>query len=133
MPSDKSCHPFALPRRRFCCFCGVFGGFARIARRLTGALRGGVLFFNGPLLLPAGKRITGNQGIVPRSFFLQISEVGPVQTTFRFGRLPVRFQLVGTVGAPASADRKLGGFFAFMRGLHAYVVILGLPDFPVEL
>ncbi|MPM72005.1 hypothetical protein SDC9_118978 [bioreactor metagenome] len=80
-----------------------------------------------------GKRIAGGPGIVPRGLFLQIAEIGAVQPTFRFGRFPVRFRLVGTVGAPSGADRKLGSFLAFMRGLHAHVIILGLPDFSVEL
>ncbi len=133
MPPDKRRRPFALPRRRFSRFYRVFGSFSGRIRELTGALRGGILLFDSLLLPPVGKRIAGGPGIVPRGLFLQITEIGAVQPTFRFGRFPVRFHLMGTVGAPASAGRKLGGFFAFMRGLHAHVVILGLPDFPVEL
>ena len=37
------------------------------------------------------------------------------------------------MGAANQTPTRFGSFLAFMRGLHAHVFILGLPDFPVEL
>ena len=37
------------------------------------------------------------------------------------------------MGAANQTPARFGSFFAFVRGLHAHVFILGLPDFPVKL
>ena len=79
------------------CFGGSLGG---IPSSLTGALGGGILLFDGLLLLPAGKRIAGKLRIFLQRFLVQDIYISLFQLTLCLGCFAVRLQLVTTVALP---------------------------------
>ena len=68
--------------------CG-FSGFGRslggIPSSLTGALGGGILLFDGLLLLPTGKRVAGKLGIFLQRFLVQDIYISLFQLTLCLG------------------------------------------------
>ena len=82
--------------------CG-FSSFGRslggISGSLTGALGGGILLFDGLLLLPAGKRIAGKLGIFLQGFLVQDIYICLFQLALCLGCFAVRLQLVAAVAS----------------------------------
>ena len=131
VPPDKLCRLFTLFRGGFGSLCRLFRSFGGTACGLARTLGSGILFLDGVLLLPPGQRIAGKLGIVPQAFVVKGVDVGLFQLFLGFGGLPVRFQLVGMVGALNHAPARFGGFFHLVGALHAHIIFLGLPDFLV--
>ncbi len=82
--------------------CG-FSGFGRslggISGSLTGVFGGGILPFDGLLLLPAGKRIAGKLGIFLQRFLVQNIYICLFQLTLCLGCFAVRLQLVAAIAS----------------------------------
>ena len=131
VPPDELCRLFTLFGGGFGGLCRLFRSFGGTACGLARTLGSGILFFDGVLLLPSGQRIAGKLGIIPQAFVVKGVNVGLFQPFLGFGGLPVRFQLVGMVGALNHAPARFGGFFHLVGALHAHIIFLGLPDFLV--
>ena len=114
----------------FPCFGRSLGG---ISGSLTGALGGGILLFDGLLLLPAGKRVAGKLRIFLQRFLVQDIYIGLFQLTLCLGCFAVRLQLVTTVALPHQISAGLHRLLGLVGAFHAHIVLLCFPDLFVEL
>ena len=71
-----------------------------ISGSLTGVFGGGILLFDGLLLLPAGKRVAGKLGIFLQRFLVQNIYICLFQLTLCLGCFAVRLQLVAAIALP---------------------------------
>ena len=99
---------------------------------LAGVFGGGVLFLDGPLLLPAGKRIAGKLGILPQRFVVQGIHICLFQLALGLSGLAVGLQLVGAIALPDQTRPGLHHFLGLVGALHAHVIVLGLPNLLME-
>ena len=127
---------FRNPFRRFLrVLCGAFGsscGNFGCRHRTAASLCSGIFLFDGTFLLPAGIRIALQLRVLLLRLLLQRIEVGAVGTSFCAVCIAVRLELVGPMRSFHRADGLLGGFLQLMCALHADVIILAFPDFPVR-
>ena len=132
VPPDKACGLFRFLCRLFCGLCRVLRSFDRGTGRLPRTFGGGVLFPDGSFLLPTGDWVTGKLGILPDMLLIQHIHIGLFQFSFRFCRLPVGAQLLGTARVRRQTRPALGGFFQPVGALHAHVIMLCLADLPMD-
>ena len=114
----------------FSCFGCSLGG---ISSSLTGMFGGGILLFDGLLLLPAGKRIAGKLGIFLQRFLVQNIYICLFQLTLCLGCFAVRLQLVAAIALPHQISAGLHRFLGLVGAFHAHIVLFCFPDLFVEL
>ena len=118
---------------RPCSFSGFGCSLGGISGSLTGVFGGGILPFDGLLLLPARKRIAGKLGIFLQRFLVQNIYICLFQLTLCLGCFAVRLQLVAAIALPHQISASLHRFLGLMGAFHAHVVLLCFPDLFVEL
>ena len=98
---------------------------------LTGG--GGILLFDGLLLLPAGKRIAGKLGIFLQRFLVQNIYICLFQLALCLGCFAVRLQLVAAIALPHQISAGLHHLLGLVGAFHAHIVLLCFSDLFVEL
>ena len=84
---------------RPCGFSGFGCSLGGISGSLTGVFGGGILPFDGLLLLPAGKRIAGKLGIFLQRFLVQNIYICLFQLALCLCCFAVRLQLVAAIAS----------------------------------
>ena len=118
---------------RPCDFSGFGRSLGGISGSLTGVFGGGILPFDGLLLLPAGKRIAGKLGIFLQRFLVQNIYICLFQLTLCLGCFAVRLQLVAAIALPHQISAGLHRLLGLVGAFHAHIVLLCFPDLFVEL
>ena len=94
---------------------------------------GGILLFDGLLLLPAGKRIAGKLGIFLQRFLVQNIYICLFQLALCLCCFAVRLQLVAAIALPHQISAGLHRLLGLVGAFHAHIVLLCFPDLFVEL
>ncbi len=106
------------------------GRYFRQSDRVFG---GGILLFDGLLLLPAGKWIAGKLGIFLQRFLVQNIYICLFQLALCLGCFAVRLQLVAAIALPHQISAGLHRLLGLVGAFHAHIVLFCFPDLFVEL
>ena len=118
---------------RPCDFSGFGRSLGGISGSLTGVFGGGILPFDGLLLLPAGKRVAGKLGIFLQRFLVQNIYICLFQLTLCLCCFAVRLQLVAAIALPHQISAGLHRLLGLVGAFHAHIVLFCFPDLFVKL